>query len=202
MAEIYVLESVLTSCTLDRAIHASAFHHFLVLFFQTDFIVVYRVVVIAEVHTRLPFKYRVDKREIGLEVRGFDLGKVQQGMENMIRGDGGIAVVPGNLVEVRAGVDVIVREPDHDRDMQLVVSRDRRGVQESLPAVVQQVFPVVGRIEHGGIAAGIPQYLDHVVQEIIRVADAVIISVDQLVFVLVFDLGRVLAGVKWANGSG
>ena len=123
-----MFESVLAGYVLDRVIHASAFYHFLVLFFQTDFIVVDRVVMVAEVHTRLPFEYRVDKREIGLEVRGLDLGKIQQGMENMIRGNGGIAVVPGNLVELRAGLDVVVREPDHHRDMQLVVSRDRRGV--------------------------------------------------------------------------
>ena len=120
-----MFESVLTSCALDRVIHASAFHHFLVLFLQTYFIVVDRVVMIAEVHTRLPFEYRVDKREIGFEVRGFDLGKIQHGMENMIRGNGGVAIVPGNLVEVRAGLDIVVREPDHHRDMQLVVSRDR-----------------------------------------------------------------------------
>ena len=39
-----MFESVLAGYVLDRVIHASAFYHFLVLFFQTDFIVVDRVV--------------------------------------------------------------------------------------------------------------------------------------------------------------
>ena len=57
--------------------HSPAFDHFFIQFFQSHFIVVYRLVVVAEVHARAAYEAGVDERVGGVEIRRVDFGHVQ-----------------------------------------------------------------------------------------------------------------------------
>lgn len=63
--------------SLYCVVHSPAFDHFFIQFFQPYFIVVYRLVVVTEVHARAAHEAGVDERVGRVEIRRIDFGHVQ-----------------------------------------------------------------------------------------------------------------------------
>lgn len=53
-------------------------------------------------------------------------------------------------------------------------------MQEKMPVVIEDVFSVVGCIKHGCIYAPVLQQVDYACQKVIRIADGIVIRVQQV----------------------
>lgn len=63
-------------------------------------------------------------------------------------------------------------------------------MQEKMPVVIEDVFSVVGCIKHGCIYAPVLQQVDYACQKVIRIADGIVIRVQQVLFILHFSVYR------------
>ena len=78
--------------------------------------------------------------------------------------------------------------------MDLVVSWDWRGMEETVAVVVEDIFTMVGKEKHGGRAFGLLKQRNDGVEHHIRFADGVVVSVEELSAVVTLCIGVIVGG--------
>ena len=78
--------------------------------------------------------------------------------------------------------------------VQLVIGGNGGGVQKSITFIVEQIFPVVGEIQHGRSFSGSVEFIDNLCQEFVGGNDRVVIGIYHGLLVLMIDFFNVVGG--------
>ena len=104
----------------------------------------------------------------------------------------GVSVSGGSLFGICC--NVLRRKPQEHWHMDLVVSWDWRGMEETVAVVVEDIFAMVGEEKHGGRAFGLLKQRNDGVEHHIRFADGVVVSVEELSAVVTLCIGVIVGG--------
>lgn len=121
-------------------------------------------------------------------------------MEYDSRVEWGGMPIPGLSYVIGEKSRVIIREPNDKGYVQLVIGGNGGGVQKSITFVVEQIFPVVGEVQHGRSFSGSVEFIDNLCQEFVGGNDRVVIGIYHGLLVLMIDFFNVVGGEYSAIG--
>ena len=145
-------------------------------------------------------KRRTYEGESVIAIFGFNAYDTQEGVEYDSRVEWGGMPIPGLSYVIGEKSRVIIREPNDKGYVQLVIGGNGGGVQKSITFIVEQIFPVVGEIQHGRSFSGSVEFIDNLCQEFVGGNDRVVIGIYHGLLVLMIDFFNVVGGEYSAIG--